>query len=226
MTGLLQIAMLCLASTLQEPGFVVTEFGFKKPAPAVAPQSTPPTSSSTTSTPSSTSSPQRETAAGYVLMYTASWCGPCQGFKRTELPKLEAMGIDIRQIDCSRGTPRGSRVSSLPTFVVMDGNDREVARYVGGVSAQTLMNRIPSGTKSTSVSIPAENLPKVVESKPVSKPVKSGSRVLPYAKVTIDGTHYPSESLVRSHLQNGHGVVTDGMSHEEMVSLHDALHGY
>ena len=38
----------------------------------------------------------------YVVMYSATWCGPCQGWKRNELPKMKAAGVSVTVVDCDK----------------------------------------------------------------------------------------------------------------------------
>ena len=40
----------------------------------------------------------------------------------------------------------------------------------------------------------------------------------------IRGDWSPSEAQTRQHLQSEHGVSTAGMTHQQMLSLHDSLH--
>lgn len=40
----------------------------------------------------------------------------------------------------------------------------------------------------------------------------------------ISGDWTPTESQTRGHLEREHGVSTDGMSHQQMLDLHDSLH--
>ena len=40
----------------------------------------------------------------------------------------------------------------------------------------------------------------------------------------INGSWSPSEQQTRSHLEGQHGIVTAGMTHQQMLDLHDALH--
>lgn len=40
----------------------------------------------------------------------------------------------------------------------------------------------------------------------------------------ISGDWTPAESQTRGHLEREHGVSTDGMSHQQMLELHDSLH--
>ena len=56
----------------------------------------------------------------YVVMFTADWCGPCQQWKRTELPRLQAAGIRIEMIDIDKNKQVANDygIRSIPAFQV------------------------------------------------------------------------------------------------------------
>lgn len=65
-----------------------------------------------------------------VLFFTASWCAPCQQWKATEQPKLEAAGIrfgtsqydNVRVFDADKHPEMLKEwgVKRLPTFIFLD----------------------------------------------------------------------------------------------------------
>lgn len=81
-----------------------------------------------------------------MLYFTASWCGPCQWFKKNEIPKLSNKNMDSSLIDDDKETKmeivdidehedlfnkyRNGR-SSIPLFVLLDENDKEVSSLIG-----------------------------------------------------------------------------------------------
>jgi len=76
---------------------------------------------------------------GYrVLLFTASWCGPCQQWKQSELPALKAAGWDagkagtnhIQYINCDTQQQLVEQygVSSIPQFIAIRSDGSEVAR--------------------------------------------------------------------------------------------------
>lgn len=76
---------------------------------------------------------QRPPRNGYVLVFSAKWCGPCREYAPT-VQKLRTKGYDIRVVDTD--TPEGRRlanaysVDSLPTTVFVR-HGREVRREHG-----------------------------------------------------------------------------------------------
>ena len=88
-----------------------------------------------------------------ILYFTASWCGPCQKFKRGELPKLEKMGLDfsdgqdklkaeieIYDVDEDRKTYGQWKKNSryIPMFVFLNEDGIEYARFEGFRTAEDL----------------------------------------------------------------------------------------
>lgn len=81
-----------------------------------------------------------------ILYFTADWCGPCQAFKRIELPKLEKAGVtsswlndkketSIEMVDIDQDAElfnkyRGNR-ASIPLLILLDENDKEVSYLIG-----------------------------------------------------------------------------------------------
>lgn len=78
-----------------------------------------------------------------VLYFSASWCGPCNQWKRTELPRLTAAGwkpdrISELPYEQNRAQFAQYRLRVLPSFVVLrDG--KQVATLEGYQTAQRLI---------------------------------------------------------------------------------------
>lgn len=77
----------------------------------------------------------------YLVVFTASWCGPCQQWKASEKAKLG--GVDITTVDIDQDKQWG--VSTVPTFWIVDRATRKpVQKYVGYTSADTLTKAVGS----------------------------------------------------------------------------------
>lgn len=91
-----------------------------------------------------------------ILYFTASWCGPCQRFKATELPKLQKAGLSVGEIrngiqddmeivdvdkypDIWQTYKKNS--AGIPCFIVQDSQRKETFRTSGYASGmhQTLL---------------------------------------------------------------------------------------
>ena len=88
----------------------------------------------------------------YVVMFTASWCGPCQKWKREELPKLTAAGIRVEMIDIDRNkaTAKQFGVTTVPAFQIATESTRKLElpsktnqrNHYGNVGASFLLGKI------------------------------------------------------------------------------------
>lgn len=78
----------------------------------------------------------------YTIVYhTASWCGPCQAYKRSgELERIKKVA-DLEVIDIDDTNP--FEVSSVPSLVVMSADNEEVARYTGQVTVEQIKELTP-----------------------------------------------------------------------------------
>jgi len=77
----------------------------------------------------------------YLVVFTASWCGPCQQWKSAEKGKLN--GVDITTVDIDQDKQWG--ISTVPTFWIVDRATRQpVKKYAGYTSAATLNAELTS----------------------------------------------------------------------------------
>jgi thioredoxin-like negative regulator of GroEL len=69
-----------------------------------------------------------------MMVFSADWCGNCVKFKK-DLERqpfaLEPNVVDVLDFDADRETARQLNVTRIPTFILYDENNREVARKVG-----------------------------------------------------------------------------------------------
>jgi thioredoxin 1 len=72
-----------------------------------------------------------------LLVFSASWCGPCKAFKPTllELEQDKLVYIDIDEMPEIR---RDYEVRSVPTVILVDEDGVELERLVGGQLLSTL----------------------------------------------------------------------------------------
>lgn len=73
-----------------------------------------------------------------MLMFTATWCGPCQMWKRNEKPGLESAGwivngtdtahIQVLDTDIFGQLSHRYGVTTIPVFIMIDPDGNEVAR--------------------------------------------------------------------------------------------------
>ncbi len=59
----------------------------------------------------------------YLAMFTATWCGPCQQWKRNTMPALESAGYTVRQVemtDAANAAKYSRKIGRYPAFVVID----------------------------------------------------------------------------------------------------------
>jgi thioredoxin 1 len=79
-----------------------------------------------------------------LLVFTASWCGPCKWFKPTllELEQDRLVYIDIDEMPEIR---KDYNVQSVPTVILVDEDGVELERLVGGQplsKLQDLLDRV------------------------------------------------------------------------------------
>ena len=80
-----------------------------------------------------------------LLVFTASWCGPCQNFKKDLAADATLAGeypVDNIDIDVAPEVAADFAVNGVPTFILIDVNDKtlnpqkEIRRRVGYTGPQ------------------------------------------------------------------------------------------
>lgn len=82
-------------------------------------------------------------AARRLVVYTADNCGPCNAWKRRELPRLTAAGVDLQRVTLLDQPKHNQEFQKhgfryIPAFVVYDGSE-VVKRYQGYQRAEALV---------------------------------------------------------------------------------------
>lgn len=89
----------------------------------------------------------KKDSSNYLVAFTASWCGPCQRWKRDELPNLTAAGIDVTIVDVDK-EPQW-RISSLPTFWVVERATRQPKQKLVGFTDSGVLLKLTTETGAT-----------------------------------------------------------------------------
>lgn len=85
----------------------------------------------------------------YLVVFTASWCGPCKQWKQSEKPKLSGVAITTVDVDAE---PQWG-VGTVPSFWICDRATRKpLKKFTGSTSAATLLKELGTLSPSPAVS--------------------------------------------------------------------------
>lgn len=137
----------------------------------------------------------------YLVVFTASWCGPCQQWKQNERPKLN--GVTITTVDIDKEKQWG--VGTVPSFWIVDRETRKpIKKLTGYTSADTLLDAL------------------------LAEPPKAKSSSALFGRI---GTSHESRQTLISHLltdgiHKGRHTLAEleSMSDQQLSDLHDREH--
>lgn len=158
-----------------------------------------------------------------MLMFTASWCGPCKDWKNNVAPEMRKrnwlIGKEdwnhIQFIDSDKNKDLESKygINSLPTFIMIDPFGREVARtgFLNAGEMSSFYNK----------------------HKEAKKKVQTASYPLNGRTWSVNGDYNPSRQTLIDHLLYG-GVhagkftkdYLSQLSRDELMSLHGDDHDH
>lgn len=166
--------------------------------------------------------------AYYVVKLTASWCGPCKQWDKSQKGKLKAVGLEVVEIDIDKNpnVMDDFGVNSVPSFILCKKSNKKAYKdFVrSNVSGETLiedvkrlhkaLNPIPPQTSTMSPRLSVEELDAIVR--------LSYNRNTPLMKAVMG-----NNSNVYTHLYNDHGFTKEqvvGLEYWVALALHDAVH--
>jgi thioredoxin-like negative regulator of GroEL len=74
-----------------------------------------------------------------LLVFSASWCGPCQALKPT-IDKLDQDRIVKYDIDESTEEKEAYNIRAIPAMILVDENGEEIQRLVGSQSLSDIQS--------------------------------------------------------------------------------------
>lgn len=140
----------------------------------------------------------------YLVVFTASWCGPCQQWKANERPKLS--GVSITTVDVDEQKQWG--VTTVPSFWIVDRVTRKpIKKYTGSTSAATLLKELEVNSVA-------------------STPAKSDGQIFGRSGTSHESRQTLINHLLTDGIHKGRHTQAelDAMTDEQLDALHNAEH--
>jgi hypothetical protein len=139
----------------------------------------------------------------YIVMFTASWCAPCQGWKKTGPAELRAAGYQLTIVDIDVETKWRKEAPTVPRFwLVNRSTQKPVYKWIGSTPVTAMV------LKAEQQNLPQRSLFGFTGT-------SHESRETLIKHLSEDGIHKGRHSL--SQLQS--------MTDEQLDSLHNSDHG-
>lgn len=138
-----------------------------------------------------------------LVMFTASYCGPCQVWKRTVMPKLERDGITVILIDVTQAGNQAYGIKRLPTFWVVDGDTYEwKGKALIGSQTDTVLKSKLRDPGTTTDPPPV----KLTRRTPTASRQRSQAELIQLHNALHGGGQWTWHGDLRTHLIQVHGV--------------------
>ena len=74
-----------------------------------------------------------------LIYFSAPWCGPCRMFGPV-MERISQSGIPVEKINVDNAPQVAAAytVKSVPTTILVDGEGKEISRFVGAKSEQEI----------------------------------------------------------------------------------------
>lgn len=73
-----------------------------------------------------------------ILIFSASWCGPCKAYKEAVKDILSSPNIICYDIDEYKELTQTYKIQAVPTTIVLDENGTEINRFLGPQTSSKL----------------------------------------------------------------------------------------
>lgn len=150
-----------------------------------------------------TATAQQQKSRGYVVDFSASWCGPCQQMAPM-VERLARQGYPILSIDVDQrpDLKRKYRITSLPTFVLfVDGKEQK--RQVGAMPESEVKRMLaaipkPKPASSAPPQMLAENSQRSAATSPIAKTKSALLDLIPGRK-RAEPAPLSNETVIRAN---------------------------